>query len=661
MNVITHNLTAMNTQRQLGIVNTKRAKITEKLSSGYRINRAADDAAGLAISEKMRRLVRGLNQAAENIQEGIGYVQTADGALDEAQAMLQRINELAVKSANDTNTQADRGYIDSEVQHLKEELERIFSTTSYNERKIWEPNCDMKQIGVRLKQAVHSTTTHSGFDITNDNYAIIAENSYKINADDQGINISWKAYNGQTYQTKTVDWATLEADNYSFEMSDYFDEQINADLFDGNGDPLLEKRISFAVEPEATIDDIITCLNGRTMSGSAGVSMSGRFENPDGSALSKEVRIDSTHLTYAAAYASQKNGADGHDFDAADDAFLEPTGNAANLISKPSATTVADARSSTEGWTFSFDLQGVGTVKAVSKSVDYASSDREMDDENVWWRYHDVYVNGKLEKRPGTIERSFNGGTLGDVMNALTGDKSSGTPGLLTTGEGGCADSGGYIEINFDLVADNAFTCGSSTTDNVGSLVLQIDVTAGDTEQSILNKINDALNEHTILDFYTTSARNDSGGISGFSAQSHTVEEPIWGGSCEFYVQAGPEADQRVDIVYDSLCLRELGMTGTNVLTREGSNKAIEEVKDALSIINKQRADFGAYQNRLEHAYRSNKNIEENTQAAESLIRDTDMAKTMVEYSNQNILAQAGQAMLVQANNNRDGLLQLLQ
>ena len=661
MNVIAHNLSAMNTQRQFNIVNTKRAKTTEKLSSGYRINRAADDAAGLAISEKMRRLVRGLNQAAENIQEGIGYVQTADGALDEAQAMLQRINELAVKSANDTNTQDDRGYIDSEVQHLKEELERIFKTTTFNERKIWEPNCNLKQVGVKLKQAVTSTTRHQSLKVTNDNYAVLADGSYKINADDQGINVSWKGYNGQTYQTKTVDWATLEANNYSFEMSDYFDDQINADLFDAGGNPVFTRKISFRIEPETTVDDMITCLNGRSMSGSASAYMSGQFENPDGSSARKDISVYSASLTYAAAYASRTNGVAGRDFDAPDDVFFEPTGGGANLISQPSATTVDDARNSTEGWTFSFELDGVGTVRASSKSVNYASSDRAMDDENVWWEYYDVYVNGKVEKRQATIERTFNDGTLGNVMEALTGDKTSDTPGLLTAAEGGAADSGGYIDINFKLTADNAFTCGSSTSTSVGSFTLRINVSASDTEQTILDKINNTLNSNTVFDFYTNSADRDSAGMGGFNAQTHMVEEPIYGGSCEFYVQAGPEADQRVDIVYDALCLRELGMTGTNVLTREDANEAMEEVKDALTIINKQRADFGAYQNRLEHAYRSNKNIEENTQAAESLIRDTDMAKTMVEYSNQNILAQAGQAMLVQANNNRDGLLQLLQ
>ena len=128
----------MNAQRQVSIVNTRQAKTTEKLSSGYRINRAADDAAGLSISEKMRRQIRGLHQAADNIEEGIGYVQTADGALNETQEILQRMNELAVKSANGTNTEEDREFIDCEVQQLKEELDRVFETTTFNERKIWE-------------------------------------------------------------------------------------------------------------------------------------------------------------------------------------------------------------------------------------------------------------------------------------------------------------------------------------------------------------------------------------------------------------------------------------------------------------------------------------------------------------------------------------------
>lgn len=131
---------AQNANRQLNVSTKQNAKNTEKLSSGYKINRAADDAAGLAVSEKMRRQIRGLHQGAENIQDGIGFVKTADGALSEAQDILQRINELAVKAANGTNTQEDRAYIDQEIQALKTELARIFGTTSYNERFIWEPS-----------------------------------------------------------------------------------------------------------------------------------------------------------------------------------------------------------------------------------------------------------------------------------------------------------------------------------------------------------------------------------------------------------------------------------------------------------------------------------------------------------------------------------------
>lgn len=133
---VQHNMLAGNSSRQFKVNTKKNATCSEKLSSGYRINRSADDAAGLAISEKMRRQIRGLHQAADNISEGIGYVQTAEGALNEVHDMLQRMNELAVKAGNDTNTEEDRSYIDSEVQALKKELDRIFETTTFNERRI---------------------------------------------------------------------------------------------------------------------------------------------------------------------------------------------------------------------------------------------------------------------------------------------------------------------------------------------------------------------------------------------------------------------------------------------------------------------------------------------------------------------------------------------
>ena len=139
--VIQHNMMAMNSNRMLGITTKSQASSTEKLSSGYRINRAADDAAGLAISEKMRRQVRGLTQASANAQDGISMVQTAEGALNEVHDMLQRINELAVKGENGTLTSEDRGYVDSEVQQLMSEIDRVASTTTFNELNLLNGDC----------------------------------------------------------------------------------------------------------------------------------------------------------------------------------------------------------------------------------------------------------------------------------------------------------------------------------------------------------------------------------------------------------------------------------------------------------------------------------------------------------------------------------------
>lgn len=153
--VVQHNLRAMNSNRMLGLTSATQAKSTEKLSSGYKINRAADDAAGLAISEKMRRQIRGLTQASANAQDGISMVQTAEGALNEVHDMLQRINELAVKGENGTLTASDRAYIDSEVQQLMSEIDRVASTTTFNEQNLLDGNCKAGlQVGAEAGQHI---------------------------------------------------------------------------------------------------------------------------------------------------------------------------------------------------------------------------------------------------------------------------------------------------------------------------------------------------------------------------------------------------------------------------------------------------------------------------------------------------------------------------
>ena len=146
--VVQHNLTAMNSNRMLGLTTSSQAKSTEKLSSGYRVNRAADDAAGLAISEKMRRQIKGLTQATRNAQDGISCVQTAEGALTEVHDMLQRMNTLAVQASNDTMTSADRAYLNQEVRALVSEIDRVASTTTFNEQNLLDGTFSGKNLQV---------------------------------------------------------------------------------------------------------------------------------------------------------------------------------------------------------------------------------------------------------------------------------------------------------------------------------------------------------------------------------------------------------------------------------------------------------------------------------------------------------------------------------
>ena len=153
--VVQHNITAMNSNRMLGLTTGAQAKSTEKLSSGYKINRAADDAAGLAISEKMRRQIRGLTQASANAQDGISAVQTAEGALNEVHDMLQRINELAVKGETGTLTTQDRSYIQTEVQQLMSEIDRVRSTTTFNEQNLLTGEFTGKALQVGAEAGQH--------------------------------------------------------------------------------------------------------------------------------------------------------------------------------------------------------------------------------------------------------------------------------------------------------------------------------------------------------------------------------------------------------------------------------------------------------------------------------------------------------------------------
>lgn len=206
--VVQHNLTAMNSNRMLGVTTSTQAKSTEKLSSGYKINRAADDAAGLSISEKMRKQIRGLTQASSNAQDGISAVQTAEGALNEVQDMLQRMNELAVKAANGTNSEDDRNYIQDEVNQLIKEIDRVSTTTKFNETYLLKGDDTVKFTATTTDGL--ATTLTDGSDAAQAKIEItIAANSYKTEGGKSDVTFSLMGKNFSVRLEETDDNKTL--------------------------------------------------------------------------------------------------------------------------------------------------------------------------------------------------------------------------------------------------------------------------------------------------------------------------------------------------------------------------------------------------------------------------------------------------------------------
>lgn len=206
--VVQHNLTAMNSNRMLGVTTSAQAKSTEKLSSGYKINRAADDAAGLSISEKMRKQIRGLTQASSNAQDGISAVQTAEGALNEVQDMLQRMNELAVKAANGTNSEDDRNYIQDEVNQLIKEIDRVSTTTKFNETYLLKGDDTVKFTapGTNLKAAAGT----AGANDKQQTYVLtITANSFKTEGGKSDVTFSLMGKNFSVRLEETDDNKTL--------------------------------------------------------------------------------------------------------------------------------------------------------------------------------------------------------------------------------------------------------------------------------------------------------------------------------------------------------------------------------------------------------------------------------------------------------------------
>lgn len=557
--VVQHNLNAINANNKMNINVSGTKKATEKLSSGYQINRAGDNAAGLAISEKMRSQIRGLSQATKNANDGISLIQTAEGGLNETHSILQRMRELAVQSANGTyQDDTDREAIQLEVDALKSEIDRIASSTEYN--------------GMKLLDGSLGGTTTGTTDFGARYGVLISANTVVDGA------------NNKLKENLSLEGATLTS-------------SVNG----------------------------VTVTLADTASGVGG-------ENAQWDAAGTTLTIN---LKAGQSYSqSQIN-----------DLIKNATMAKADAAGTPQASTPADVELKLKSGVFTF--QKAETFKT-SAGVRAASDDTDL---------VGYLINGTDQNDGYADTIKFTSNNYGEDTRKLkiATDVAAGKEWVATT------------------TANNE---GTGIKD--GEFTLHLATGVEYTEEDIQNLLKQAGLDYTVT--LTDSKTPD--GDKSFYAQKVVAEADATaieigkttagaglgsdkltgtGKGLTFQIGANGVEDQRVTLSVGDMSSTSIGVGGADVSTQDAANKAIDMVDAAVKTVSMQRAGLGALQNRLEYTVNNLTTTNENLTAAESQIRDTDMATEMINYTKNNILQQASQAMLAQANQQPQAILQLLQ
>ena len=648
--VISHNLQAMNAQRQLGNVSTDIAKNTEKLSSGYRINRAADDAAGLSISEKMRKQIRGLSQASENSQHGVSFVQIADGALTEVHDMLDRMVELTVQAANGTNSSFDRSAIQKEIDQLTKEINRVQETTQFNKIPVFSENGHSPDEGIFNSNIISA--------------AILDTGSSKFTF----------AYMDSTGNTVNTQETTATGKVNSGLNKDFADFVVNAASS-------AAAKITSAYPSLATASSNVTIgLNVQNIDGPNGTlasaQLSMRYTNA-WTQMTYTMNIDSSDYNPA----SFDTMSDAQKADLAATIAHEMT----HLIMQDTLTggMIGDNRFPT--WFIEGTAQtSSGDGGWVSGGITSGSIDNQV--KNYMGKLDSLpygagylatmalgYEVAKAQKSVSTVDSS----TIKDGLNTLfdelvkQGQKQNLSDAIKS------ATKGNYNSLQ---AFENSFKNGDSDLLNVVKSILTQKNASNNPESGSL--LAGSLGEAQSVTFKPANITNVTGVkyvldpaatafANSFGAGFPTVPQPVRGarhgvseGGEDINVHAGADADMTNKIAikrYDISAMAIFDGDKVDVMTEDSATKSIDIVGMAKERVSRVRSYYGAIQNRLEHTIKNLDNVVENTTAAESQIRDTDMASTMVEYTKNNILMQAGQSMLTQANQSTQGVLSLLQ
>ncbi len=639
--VIQHNLQAQNSNRQLTIITGRRAKATEKLSSGYKVNRAADDAAGLSISEKMRWQIRGLNQASSNAQDGISLIQTAEGALNEVHYILERMKELSVQAANDTNTSIDRDQIQQEINQLSCEIDRVASTTQFNTMNLLDGSLSEKKDGLTSPQKFGEVTI--AFELIGLNGKIdsvsetsgVSANSFSSDELALADFIKDRAYNvvGELYH--------MYPDLFSNAASDGVQVGLSFADSDGTGGTLATASLSTSYTTAKTVMLYKINVDPKDYPASEFSTMSDEKK----AKLAATVAHEMTHVVM---YDTLTNGMINNKYPKW---FIEG---------------MAQTTSGDGGW-LSNHLSTSSTDTAVSNYL----KNSEYRDYGAGY-VASVYLGYRAGEQWKTDPDALGGGHIKDGMKKIFADLSSGkslNDVIKTyTPYQGVSDFEEHVFNNPDpdVVKFTHMLLNRIGEDGSGSVIHKS--LSSTVISNFLDNMEVMGTNYTIVPGYEQMKNifgdgvdltyggvgEDTGGISG--GTNGTV--PGRGG---LNLQVGALSGQKITINIDAMNSASLNIRDMKVDSFLHAGDAIKRVDLAIDKVSTQRAKLGAYQNRLEHTIANLDNTSENTQAAESRIRDTDMAKMMVEYSKDNILEQAAQVMLSQANQSAQSVLSLLQ
>ena len=614
--VVQHNMQAANANRMLNVTTGQQAKSTEKLSSGYRINRAADDAAGLTISEKMRKQIKGLDRASTNAEDGVSAVQTAEGALTEVHSMLQRMNELATQASNGTNSESDRSAIQDEISQLTTEVDRVAETTKFNETYLLKGNTDGSSsvqnvnahdagLAGKLGESVNGKTTFTADAIKVGSKVTIAGTQYNIvDSSKTSDYTSIKEYtaaagdkitqDGKTYtyvakDATTPGGATAGANGW------FSDDNTTtaADLAAAN----IKEGASLTVKSTGKTSTLV--------GSSATVLATASGANPTNWAVGDTIEHDGKTYTVSTAGAAGAGK------------WKDAEGKESTIATLSAGDTYTQKATGKSG---QIDNKGISTVENVQDSI------KKLNDGDTVTIKKSADDAGKTYTVGGTTKDDGSKYTADDIA-ALVKD-------------------GMYVSYG----TNTFYTVPKASNDDK-------DITLQDAYKRMAEELESA---SSIGADKAASVKNNGDGT--FEITQGTVEVK---NSLSFNLHVGADADMtnKINVNIDSMNSASLGIKGLNVKDATGTaaTYAIDAIADAISKVSSQRSSLGAVQNRLEHTISNVDNVVENTTSAESRIRDTDMASEMVNYSKNNILAQAGQSMLAQANQSNQGVLSLLQ